>query len=658
MIWYGVVEDRKDPLKLGRCRVRILKHHTAIRGKLPTQHLPWAYPAQPITSAAMSGVGQTPLGPVEGTWVIGFFRDGNEAQQPVFFGTLAGIPEELADIGKGFNAPTDPRDKTGTKPRFPRKDHLNEPDTNRLARKENLEETILYRREKLLDSDVAIANSSKTFSEPDSSYHAEYPYNHVYESESGHIFEVDDTEGAERLHRYHKAGTFEEIRPDGSRVLKIEGKDYTIIIKNKHVHIKGNAYVTIDGDLREFVKGNVNREISKNLTEVIGGTVKRTIGGNEEVRVGGNYNRAVAKNIFVDATSGMMTLRATKKVGIGSHDDLTLEGKNVTIKTGGEFNIIGGSSFSPSGFKSNVDTSITSATGALGDLKSSLPAMQASGIEDTLKPISEAPEFVKSKGVEALNETFGTEVAKEIREGSPKSYDKLVSAIAEGDVDALVATGATLDSVQAGVDDLLKSSQAAVDNYTSSVDKWTKGKVSDIKNGDVDVLVASGIDLKTAQTAVDKFSDISINTIEKKITNTTKSLREDLTPSLDNFTIDFDQNVEDGLLSYRPDFGNELKGEMFTSIESAQASVTAKLEPLTQQFTDTFGSVSGTLNASITNALGNVTNPIDDIKTKLSQTKTQITSSINNTWDFAGSLDTHVTGLMHTHAGHTDFTRI
>jgi len=27
--WHGVVEDRKDPLMIGRCRVRILGWHTA-----------------------------------------------------------------------------------------------------------------------------------------------------------------------------------------------------------------------------------------------------------------------------------------------------------------------------------------------------------------------------------------------------------------------------------------------------------------------------------------------------------------------------------------------------------------------------------------------------------------------------------------------------
>ena len=77
--WQGVVEDRKDPLALGRLRVRILGWHTEDKNKIPTEELPWAYPIQPITSAAMSGVGSTPLGPVEGTWVLGFFRDGQDA---------------------------------------------------------------------------------------------------------------------------------------------------------------------------------------------------------------------------------------------------------------------------------------------------------------------------------------------------------------------------------------------------------------------------------------------------------------------------------------------------------------------------------------------------------------------------------------------------
>ena len=91
--WQGVVEDRHDPLFLGRCRVRILGFHTENTTQMPSETLPWAYPIQPITSAAQTGVGTSPTGPVEGTWVIGFFRDGEAAQEPVFFGTLGGIPD-------------------------------------------------------------------------------------------------------------------------------------------------------------------------------------------------------------------------------------------------------------------------------------------------------------------------------------------------------------------------------------------------------------------------------------------------------------------------------------------------------------------------------------------------------------------------------------
>lgn len=88
--WFiGVVEDRMDPEKMGRCRVRIYGYHTESKTLLPTEDLPWATPIQPITSAAISGIGSSPLGPVDGTWVIGFFLDGEDMQQPAIFGTIA-----------------------------------------------------------------------------------------------------------------------------------------------------------------------------------------------------------------------------------------------------------------------------------------------------------------------------------------------------------------------------------------------------------------------------------------------------------------------------------------------------------------------------------------------------------------------------------------
>ena len=92
LLYQGVVENRNDPMKLGRCQVRVVGVHTQNKVDLRTDDLPWAYPIQPITSAAISGIGSTPVGPVPGTWVIIMFRD-DEQQEPLMLGTIGGIPQ-------------------------------------------------------------------------------------------------------------------------------------------------------------------------------------------------------------------------------------------------------------------------------------------------------------------------------------------------------------------------------------------------------------------------------------------------------------------------------------------------------------------------------------------------------------------------------------
>ena len=103
--WNGVVEDRFDQLFLGRCKVRILGFHTEDKRDMPTGLLPWAFPLLPLPSGSQPGVGQSPTGPVEGTWVMGYFRDGEAGQEPVMMGTFHGIPENTYTKNVGFNDP-------------------------------------------------------------------------------------------------------------------------------------------------------------------------------------------------------------------------------------------------------------------------------------------------------------------------------------------------------------------------------------------------------------------------------------------------------------------------------------------------------------------------------------------------------------------------
>ena len=92
MIYTGCVENRNDPLMLGRCQVRVVGLHTHDKTELPTEDLPWAHPMGPITSASISGLGWSPTGIVPGTWVIISFLDEYQ-QQPIILGTIGGIPQ-------------------------------------------------------------------------------------------------------------------------------------------------------------------------------------------------------------------------------------------------------------------------------------------------------------------------------------------------------------------------------------------------------------------------------------------------------------------------------------------------------------------------------------------------------------------------------------
>jgi len=112
--WTGVVEDRLDPLNLGRCRVRIFGWHTADKMAMPTATLPWALPKLPVNNS------KTFTTPAEGEWVTGFFFDGESGQFPVYDGVLPGIAKGATNPQTGFADPRTDAQLTAS-PAFPAK---------------------------------------------------------------------------------------------------------------------------------------------------------------------------------------------------------------------------------------------------------------------------------------------------------------------------------------------------------------------------------------------------------------------------------------------------------------------------------------------------------------------------------------------------------
>lgn len=161
----------------------------------------------------------------------------------------------------GFNDPT------GTYPKF-----TDEPDTHRLARGENINGTIVYKKEAARVKNVPVADGSK-WTQPSIPYNAKYPYNRVYSGESGHIQEFDDSPGSERIHTYHKSGTFTEVDVNGTRVNRIVGDAFEIFERNGNVIIKGNCNITVLGDANLRVENNTTIESLGNLDIKVGGNI-------------------------------------------------------------------------------------------------------------------------------------------------------------------------------------------------------------------------------------------------------------------------------------------------------------------------------------------------------------------------------------------------
>ena len=330
-IWFnGVVEDRQDPQKLGRLRVRCVGIHTDNKDDLPTSDLPWSQLIHPITSSGISGLGSSPGFIVEGTWVFGYFRDGVNMQEPMVIGTLPGKPSELADTSKGFYDPN------GVYPKY--KDEV---DTNRLAVNDSeaphlgLELRKLTRKTGVPTADFdavpveehvsteITASDGDVWSQPIVPYAAVYPYNHVFESESGHIIEIDDTKDNERLFTSHRTGTSQEISPDGTQVNIIKGDHYNIVSGKRQAIIEGNADITIGGRHKIFINKNgeennhydiqigpnasVNIQIDKGDMNVVlkDGKMNTNVNGDYNMKVTGDYNVDVEgnRNVYVNGTT-------------------------------------------------------------------------------------------------------------------------------------------------------------------------------------------------------------------------------------------------------------------------------------------------------------------------------------------------------------------
>ena len=213
--WFqGEVVDIDDPLKMGRVKVKELIGHSLESNA----NLFWCHVSMPTTGANAKGIGTSAVGLSLESKVFGFRVDSKLSY------IVGSFPYAVDDSNHSVSSYA-----RGNGP----------------VQKEYVDE--LYEKK--------------------SEYAAKYPHNKTITTESGHVLELDDTPRAERIHIYHKSGSYVEIFPDGTIITK-SMKDSASITMNDHsisvikgdlqiVSVEGKIQINSDGDIDLVSKAGV-----------------------------------------------------------------------------------------------------------------------------------------------------------------------------------------------------------------------------------------------------------------------------------------------------------------------------------------------------------------------------------------------------------------
>jgi uncharacterized protein involved in type VI secretion and phage assembly len=200
-LYRAVVEDNNDPEKYGRVRVRIIGVHpestSGSFGSVTASDLPWAEVMGGTAFGLVSGVGVSSV-LRKGTWVWVVLNEDNP-NKPIVVGVV--IAKQSGKKSGGFSDPDGKYPKAG--------------------------------RETRSDMHPLLDSKYQTLS--------------VLETESGHVIELDDTSGDERVKVTHKSGSSILIGPDGTiTVNSVKDINYSAAA-NSTWNIGGNLNITTGG---------------------------------------------------------------------------------------------------------------------------------------------------------------------------------------------------------------------------------------------------------------------------------------------------------------------------------------------------------------------------------------------------------------------------
>ena len=207
---------------------------------------------------------------------------------------------------------------------YPKRDYLFEPSTNKASRSRSRNELSLGGGYDGLSVDIPTQQESR------------YPHNQVMETTSGHIIEIDDTPGGERVLIKHNSGSGVEFRSDGTVITKTEANSITSVAGSSCIIVEGEADMKFNGNLNLSVAGDFNLDVGGNINMTSGGNKKETINGSSRETVYGSKG-SVVRSSRSETTTGPVV-----RTGLGGLNEIvkgdyrkSIQGNEIHGVTGG-----------------------------------------------------------------------------------------------------------------------------------------------------------------------------------------------------------------------------------------------------------------------------------------------------------------------------------
>ena len=193
-----------------------------------------------------------------------------------------------------------------------------------------------------------VSGDKGSVGEPEVAAAPQYPYNYVYASLTGHMWEMDDTPGVERVNFQHKNGSRMEMGTEGTVVVKAMGNYYSVAGGSSYTLTMGAYNLSAVDDIDIRSTSDVTLHADGSFSIIANNDSVETVAGKKDMLVGETM-QIKAKRLIIEAenidfvSSGNITMEAGGNMSVRAGGTFATSSKDAKINASGSFDADAGS---------------------------------------------------------------------------------------------------------------------------------------------------------------------------------------------------------------------------------------------------------------------------------------------------------------------------